>query len=272
MGDGLIKFLILLVRDLAPRLLPERDHRVHGGHLIDVLVLRLLGIAALLDFARRAQHTDRVADIVGVLLHQLVEPIAVEELGILLLVRVGLEVQNDVRADAVLFAFRDRVAVRAGGLPAIGALRAVLLRDDGDVVRDHERGIEAHAELADDVDVLLLAGLLTEAVRAGRRDHAEIVLQLVPVHADAVVAHGQCARVLVGGDGDGEIAAVKADLIVGQREVAELVDGVARVRDDLAQEDLPVRVDGVDHQVEQALRLRLELFLCHKSISFGTVF
>ena len=267
MGDGLVELLVLLVRHLAARTLPERHHGVDRRHLVHILVLGLFGVTALLDPARRAQHTDGVADVVGIFFHQLIEPIAVEVLGIFLLVRVRLEVHDDVGADAVLLTFGDGVAVRAGGLPAVGGLRAVFLRDDRDLVRDHERGVEAHAELTDDVDVLFLLGLLTEFVRAGRGDDAEVVLQLVLVHADAVVAHGQRARVLICGDLDFEIAAVKADLIVGQREVAELVDGVARIGDDLAQEDLLVGVDGVDHQVEQTLGFCLELFLCHKAAS-----
>ena len=273
MGDGLVELLVLLVRHLAARTLPERHHGVDRRHLVHILVLGLFGVAALLDPARRAQHTDGVADVVGIFFHQLIEPIAVEVLGIFLLVRVRLEVHDDVGADAVLLTFGDGVAVRAGGLPAVGGLRAVFLRDDRDLVRDHERGVEAHAELADDVDVLLLLGLLTEFVRAGRGDDAEVVLQLVLVHADAVIAHGQRARVLIHGDLNFEIAAVKTDLVVGQRKVAELVDGVARVGDDLAQEDLLVGVDGVDHQVEQTLGFCLELFLCHnRGISFGDIF
>ena len=67
-------------------------------------------------------------------------------------------------------------------------------RDDLDLARHHERGIEADAELADQVQIArAVAAQLDEALGAGARDRAEIVGQIVPVHADAVVPHGERA-------------------------------------------------------------------------------
>ena len=164
----------------------------------------------------------------------------VEILAVLLVLGVVLEVHDDVGADAVLFAHADGVAVRAGGLPFIRLLSSVLPRAHGDVLRDHERGIEAHAELTDDVDagVLLLRSLLTELVRAGGGDHAEVVLKLLLVHADAVVGHGEAPCVLVDADLNAEVAAAEPHLVVREGQVAELVDRVRRVGNDLAQKDL----------------------------------
>ena len=64
-----------------------------------------------------------------------------------------------------------------------------------DLARHHERGIEADAELADQVQIAraVAAQLLDEALGAGARDRAEILGQIVPVHADAVVPHGERA-------------------------------------------------------------------------------
>ena len=159
---------------------------------------------------------------------------------------------------------------RAGGLPLIGLLRTVFLRADGDAVGDHERGVEAHAELADDVDIgillVLFLGLLAELVGTRRRDDAEVVFKLFAAHADAVIRDRQRAVLLVDRHRDGKIAAVHADLVVRQRDVTELVDGVAGVGNDLAQEDLLVRVNRVDHQIEQTLRFCFKLFFSHKSI------
>ena len=169
----------------------------------------------------------------------------------------GLDVHDDVGADGLLVAFGDRVAVRAGGLPLIGLLRTVLLRADGDAVRDHERGVEAHAELADDVDIgvllVLFLGLLAELVGARRRDDTEVVFKLFAAHTDAVIRDRQRAVLLVDRHRDGKIAAVHADLVVRQRDVTELVDSVAGVGNDLAQEDLLVRVDRIDHHIKQTL-------------------
>ena len=44
----------------------------------------------------------------------------------------------------------------------------------------------------------------------------------------------------------------------GERLEAQLVGGVGGVRDQLAQEDLLVAVQGVDHEVQQLLHLGLE--------------
>ena len=61
-----------------------------------------------------------------------------------------------------------------------------------DALRDDESRIEAHAELADELRVLLLvARELLEELRGARAgDGAEVRDGLVPAHADAVIANG----------------------------------------------------------------------------------
>ena len=66
------------------------------------------------------------------------------------------------------------------------------------MVGHHEGGVEAHAELADDVGgvlpaVLLLGQLLLELEGAAAGDGAQVLLQLLLRHADAVVGDGQGA-------------------------------------------------------------------------------
>ena len=75
----------------------------------------------------------------------------------------------------------------------------------------------------------------------------EVLLQFFGGHADAVIGDGQLAVFLVGQDADLEIASVQANLVVGQRFIGQLVDGIAGVGDDFPQEDLFIGVDGVDH-------------------------
>ena len=90
-------------------------------------------------------------------------------------------------------------------------------------------------------------------------DGAQVAVQVLLRHADAVVGHGDGAGVLVEGDVDAELVLRQLDAGVGEAFEVQLVDGVRRVGDELAQEDLAVGVDGVDHQVEQLLALCLEL-------------
>ena len=55
----------------------------------------------------------------------------------------------------------------------------------------------------------------------------------------------------------------EADVFVGQRQIRQLVDGVGGVGNNFTQEDLLMRINGVDHQIQQALGFCLKLFLCH---------
>ena len=91
------------------------------------------------------------------------------------------------------------------------------------------------------------------------RDGAEVLLELLGGHADAVVADGERARVFVDGDLDLEVAACDGVVLVLEGRHVQLVEGVGGVRDQLSQEDLLVGVDGVDHHVEQFLALGFEL-------------
>ena len=174
---------------------------------------------------------------------------------------------DNVGADALLLAGGDGVAVSAAALPLDAHVLAVLAGDDGDLVRDHEGRIEADTELADNGEILalglILVHLALELERAALRDDAEVILAFLHRHADAVVAHGQGARLLIGDDVDLIIRAAHADVRVRQGQIAQLVYRVGRVGDDLTQEDLTVGVYGIDHQIEQALGFRLELFLTH---------
>ena len=262
----LIEIVVFLVGDVLLVLVPDGNHGVERldlgvGLVLGLLVLlRALFHAALFDL-----HADGVADVVGVFAHELLQLPGLEEAGIFFVVGVGLELHDDVGAGVRALTRGHSVAVRALGFPFPGLVGAVFLRDDGHLVRDHERRVEAHAELADDVGVggLVLVERLLELQTAGAADRAEVVFHLVLVHADAVVADGQGAGGLVRLQLDGEIAAAEADVFVGQRQIRQLVDGVGGVGNNFTQEDLLMRINGVDHQIQQALGFCLKLFLCH---------
>ncbi len=212
-------------------------------------------------------HLDGPAHVIGVFLDECLELPYLEVGAVDLILGVGLEVHDDLGADLGLVEGGDGIAVRAGALPLGALFLAEFPRAHSDLVGHHEGGIEAHAELAYDGQILA-AGLLAvhlalELVGAGLGDNAEVVLAFGHGHADAVVAHGEGARILVGDDLDGVVAALIGHAVVREGQIAELVNGVGRVGDDLTQEDLLVGVDGVDHQVEQTLALGLELLFTH---------
>ena len=168
----LVKRDALLIGRLLAAALPDGDHAVDGLllglgdhlHLRLAFFVLLAGVdpVALLDV-----HDDRPADIVGVLADEHHELPVFEVGGVFLARLIGLDVHDDVGADGVLLRLGDGVAVRAGADPLIGGVAAVGAGDDRDLIGDHERGVEADAELTDDVD----GGILLRAL-------AEIVLEL----------------------------------------------------------------------------------------------
>ena len=99
------------------------------------------------------------------------------------------------------------------------------------------------------------------ASAVGMRDGAQVLVQLVLGHADAVVRNGDGARIFV--------EATRAIARCGPCRLHVLIGQAAgstacpprpiALEIELAQEDLAVGVDGVDHQVQQFLALGLEL-------------
>ena len=153
----------------------------------------------------------------------------------------------------------DALAVRRPAPRFVGSGAAGL---DDDLVGDHERRIEADAELADEIG-RLLAGVfggepVEEGARAGAGDGAERVDQFGARHADAVVGEGDRVSLGIERDLDAERFARLDQLRLGDRLVAQLLAGVGGVGDELAHEDVAVRIDRMDHQLQEARDVGLE--------------
>ena len=172
------------------------------------------------------------------------------------------QVQDDVRAACGLLDGLDRVLAFARALPlhAVVGGQAGAARQQRDAVGDDEGRIEADAELPDQVGVLGAVGgeLLDELARAGLGDRPDLVDHLLPRHADAVVGHGDGPRGSIDADADPHVVVVFEQRRVAHRLEPQLVGGVRGVRRELAQEDLLVAVERMNHQVEELLDLRLE--------------
>ena len=160
------------------------------------------------------------------------------------------------------------VGAVAAGLPLDRFAVAGFAGEQLDLVGHHEGGVEADAELTDQflghVGVFRVLQLLAQfgGTRLGER--ADQVDHLGAGHADAVVADGQGAGVGVHVDLDVQIrreGVVGVQVFVLERLDAQLVQRVRRVGDQLPQERVLVRVDRVDHQVQELTRLGLELQL-----------
>ena len=94
-------------------------------------------------------------------------------------------------------------------------------------------------------------------------DRAEVVLELVLGHADTVIGDRQGAGVLIDGETDQEIAVLHADGIIRQGAEIELVDRVGGVRDQLAQENLLMGIDRIDHHIQELFGFGFELLFSH---------
>ena len=131
----------------------------------------------------------------------------------------------------------------------------------------HKRRIKTHAKLANDIDGVTLAfgvGLL-ELLAARVRNGAQIALKLFLGHANAVIGDGNGASIAVEGQANGKIALLQLNAVVGQALEVELVNGVGRIGNKLAQKDLFVGVNRIDHEVEQLFALGFELTHNHSS-------
>ncbi len=173
-----------------------------------------------------------------------------------------LQVQDDVRAPAEPAGFAYGVGAITRGFPTGGRRGSGSAGDNLDAVRHHEGRIEADPELPDQCRRGLVRGaalqLLDQFPGPRLRDRADQRAQLVASHADAAVAHGERARLTVGHELD-----LEHRVGVQQRGMCEglelqLVERVGGVRQQLAQEDLLVRVQRVNDDVEELAGLGLE--------------
>ncbi len=157
---------------------------------------------------------------------------------------------------------RDGEGALAVRRPAPGLVRPGAVRIDGDFVRDHERRIEADAELPDERGGFLARvfgrELVQEGLGAGAGDGAKPAGEVFAGHANAVVREGQRLGVGIDRDLDRERRAVLDQFRLGDRFVAQLLAGVGGVGDELADENLPVGIDRMDHEMQQARNVGLE--------------
>ena len=166
-----------------------------------------------------------------------------------------------MRGLVVIGALCDGIACNAVGNPDVHLVASKRAADDLHFLGHHERRVEADAELTDDVGGIRACEvvLVLELLAARMSDGAQILLELVGIHADARIGHSDRAGVLVEADCDFEIALRQLHLAVGQAAEIQLVNGIGCIGDEFAQKDLAIRVDRVDHQIEKLLALCLEL-------------
>ena len=262
----LVELVVVLVFDFTLRALPDGHHAVQRFQLGVGLVLGLVIVARILRLRLLAGfltvHRDGEADVIAVLLDEVGDFVVFQILAVMVSVGVILHDQNDFGADIVLVGLGQGIALNAGGFPLPGSILALGAGNDGHFLGNHKGRVEADAELTDDVDIVALV-LGLEVERTGLGDGAQVLFQFVLRHADAVVADGQRAALLIGLNVDLQVIFRDADRRVGQALEVALVASVRSVGNQLTQENLAVCIDRIDHQVEQFFAFGLELTNCH---------
>mmetsp|Transcript_11396 Transcript_11396/g.37424 ORF Transcript_11396/g.37424 Transcript_11396/m.37424 type:complete len:317 (-) Transcript_11396:226-1176(-) len=224
--------------------------------LLVVVILSLLNLVVvhlnLLLHRLGRPEVDGEVDKLGVLGDELLE---LELLGVL--GRLLLEVDANLSPALNLLALgvlRDGKVAVGARLPDPLLVVFVALGHHLDVVRHEVHGVKADAKLPDEVHVARPLHLLQEGGRARLGDGAEVVDEVLPRHANALVRDGQNAVLGVELDANVELRRVPfAERVrVRERQEANLVERVRRVRDELAKKDVLVAVQAVDDDVHQA--------------------
>jgi len=240
-ADVLVEFLVLVFADVALGPGPQRRRLVDGLVVGEFFLFPVLPLLLL--------HQDGLDDVVGVFADDRAQLDPVQQVFL-----ARAQVKGDRRAPQGFLQHLDGEFAASVRLPAdslIGLL-AGAPRVHGHLVRDDERGIEPDPELPDQVRVLLLVARepREKLLGAGLGDRAEVLNRLLAVHSDAVVADAQRLGRRIVVDMDLELEVVLEQLFVVQRLEPQLVAGVGGVGDQLAQKDLAVRVQRMNHQLQ----------------------
>ncbi|RMS43886.1 hypothetical protein ALP66_05703 [Pseudomonas amygdali pv. photiniae] len=249
--DMLVELLILLILHLGARTGPE------GAGAVDGFPLQR---RCLLAFGCRSLlfgQLDRQGDMVGVFFDDVTQTVAVSEF-----LFTVFQVQNNTGATISLVDGGNfELAFALGGpVHAFIRWRAGTTAEHFDLIGNDECRIETHAELTDQVRVLLLVArqVFHEISGAGLGDGPKMGDHIFTAHTDAVVFKGNGLRVLVEAHADLQLGAAFQQLRLGQRFKTQFVDRVRRVRDQFAKENFLVGIQRMDHEVQQLLYLGLE--------------
>ena len=163
--------------------------------------------------------------------------------------RIVPEMQYHLGA-AVRIRVLHRKFILAGRCPTRTLVGTGATGEHFDLLRNDKGAVETDAELTNQGRVLLLiAGEPFEKFSGtGLGYRAQVVDDFFTRHADAVVFDRHGLGIGVEADGDREITVIGQELRLGDRAEAQSIDGIGPVGDQLPQENLPVGVQGLDHQ------------------------
>ena len=257
-GEGLVEGSVLVLGDVVGLAHPDGLHGVEvlplvadlldllglllllGVILVDLLDLGLVVVALfvlivvviigdLLLGGLLGVELDGEADELGVLLDEVLDALLLEVLG-----HVLLEVEDDAgtTADAGVGDGGDGEGTTGLGGPDVG-LVVVVLGGDLNLVGDEVGRVETDTELTDHGDVGAGGEGLHEALGSGLGDGTKVVDEVGLGHANAGILNGEGVVGLVGDELDVEVGLGVQDGRVREGLVADLVQGIGGVGDEL---------------------------------------
>ena len=137
--------------------------------------------------------------------------------------------QHDTRSKTIALGSADAVTAGHVRLPHERRIAAAPPGNDAHLVGDHESGIESDAELSDEfrqICALVFLKRLAECLGTRRCDSAEIALQFLEIHTDAVVGDHQRPGLGVDSNLDCPLGIVRRKRSIGQSLELGLVDSV----------------------------------------------
>mmetsp|Transcript_1462 Transcript_1462/g.2800 ORF Transcript_1462/g.2800 Transcript_1462/m.2800 type:complete len:312 (+) Transcript_1462:1404-2339(+) len=273
-GDGLVEGSVLILSDVIRLAHPDGLHVVEVFPLVAyflnflclllllgflfvidlfnlwliivtlILVVIIIIISDLLLSCLFSVKFDREANELRVLLHKVLNP---------LLLQVFAHVLLHVKHNASSTAQSRIISLRHGetssslGRPEV-AFIVVVLGHNLHLIRNKVRRVESHTELSNHGNVRSSRQRLHERLGSRLGNGSEVVNKIGLGHTNSGVLDGERVVGLIGDELDLELRLAVEDTAVREALVADLIERIGGVRDELAKEDLLVGVEGVDDQ------------------------
>ena len=157
-----------------------------------------------------------------------------------------VQVQSNLGAALVTVSLGDFIGSAAARFPRPRLVAAGVARFECHLVRNHEGRVEPDTELADQFRVvfdLAFLQFLHELPCTGTGNSADVGLEFIACHADAVVLDAEGFSLVINVELYAKLRIVLYQFFVGQGLEAQPVDRIRSIADKLPQEDILVRVE-----------------------------
>ena len=266
------ELVVFFLFDIGLILRPERLHGVQRAAFDGLNLLSafdFLAFIVLRRFFMLEVHLDGVAHIIAVLLDEAFQRVVFRKVAFGIITEEFLAQRNrDARAALVTVTFFNAVGTVTRGFPTRTFLFACLAGFDDHFFGNHECRVETNTELTDEflvgIAFAALAGFLGffelfhKCLGAGLGNGTDIFNHFLTAHADTIIANGQGMIFLIRFEEDFVAVVTFQNVTVGQAGKMHLVNRIGCVGDKLPQENLVIRVNGMNHEVQQLFGFRLK--------------